>query len=140
MIKKVQEHLSNGELVKIFTARVNTDDEPGDEKNKKVRTAIQEWCLKHIGKVLPITCVKDYEMILLYDDRAVQIIPNTGITLKEVVDNEYVLVKASNLIAVRNALIANDAKTAYSILYESVEAKDPHLPWNEWENKTKPIT
>lgn len=32
----------------------------------------------HIGRVLPITNIKDYQMIELWDDRAVQVIPNTG--------------------------------------------------------------
>lgn len=83
MLAKVQQHLANGELVKIFTARVNTDDMPGDENNQVVRNVIQSWCLKHIGMVLSITCVKDYGMIQLYDDRAIQIIPNTGVSIAE---------------------------------------------------------
>ncbi len=36
--------------------------------------------MKHIGKELEITNVKDFGMIELWDDRAVQVIPNTGIT------------------------------------------------------------
>lgn len=39
---------------------------------------IKAWCLEHLGQELEVTCSKDYGMILLYDDRAVQIIPNTG--------------------------------------------------------------
>lgn len=40
--------------------------------------AIQDWSRLYLGEVLPITCVKDYDMIELYDDRAVQVRPNTG--------------------------------------------------------------
>lgn len=43
-----------------------------------VRAHIERWCLEHIGIVLPVTNVKDYGMIELWDDRAVQVIPNTG--------------------------------------------------------------
>jgi hypothetical protein len=40
--------------------------------------AIQEWCLKNVGIVLPITNQKDYAMTELWDDRAVQVVQNTG--------------------------------------------------------------
>jgi hypothetical protein len=40
--------------------------------------AIAEWCRKHLGYVLPITNVKDYGMVELWDDRAVQVEMNTG--------------------------------------------------------------
>jgi len=43
-----------------------------------VITPIQEWCKKHIGQVLEVTNVKDYGMIELWDDRAVQVEMNTG--------------------------------------------------------------
>ena len=135
MIKKIRNHLDRGEKVKIFTARVNTDDVDGDPENQSIRKAIQDWCLKHIGMILPITCVKDYKMISLYDDRAIQIIPNTGRSLHEHLSNEYVLVKASNLIAIRDALIREDKDEAYHLLYHSVEAKNPFDPWKEWEDK-----
>ncbi len=39
---------------------------------------IQAWCLEHVGEVLPVTPAKDYDMVELWDDRAVQVIPNTG--------------------------------------------------------------
>jgi hypothetical protein len=42
------------------------------------RSFIQVWCDKNIGQVLELTCVKDYGMIELWDDRAVRVVPNTG--------------------------------------------------------------
>jgi len=68
LIKKLR---AEGEDVRIFTARVAHGSEIA------IR-AIQRWCLKHIGEVLPITNVKDFKMIRLYDDRAVQVEFNTG--------------------------------------------------------------
>jgi len=44
---------------------------------------IQAYTLLHVGKALPVTCAKDYHMIELWDDRAVQVVPNTGRTLAE---------------------------------------------------------
>lgn len=72
MVRRVKEWVVTGINVKIMTARVCCGD-PQDQRSK-----IEQWCAKHIGTVLPITNEKDYGMIELWDDRAVQVIPNTG--------------------------------------------------------------
>ena len=61
--------------LRIFTARVSCDTE---EENARARAAVEAWCLRHLGQVLPVTCVKDYRCVEIWDDRAVQLIPNTG--------------------------------------------------------------
>ena len=71
MVARVKQWLAQGREVRIFTARVS-QCEPG------VVRRIEDWCLQHIGEVLSITCQKDYMMIELWDDRAVQVISNTG--------------------------------------------------------------
>jgi hypothetical protein len=58
--------------VKIFTARV------ADPRRTNVRDVIEAWCLEHVGQVLEVTNVKDYGMVELWDDRAVQVEANTG--------------------------------------------------------------
>jgi hypothetical protein len=59
--------------VRIFTARVAGSDRAA---NKKV---IQDWLENECNLPrLEVTCVKDYGMVELYDDRAVQVIFNTG--------------------------------------------------------------
>ena len=101
MVERVKEWLRQGWEVRIFTARVwpivqvirdgtfplQYVSEKGsavDPIQERCHTAaiaaasIQAWSLEHIGAVLPITCVKDYGMVELYDDRAVQVRPNTG--------------------------------------------------------------
>lgn len=85
MVERVKAWLAEGVDVRIFTARV-CDGDP------ETVAYIQEWCLEHIGVVLPVTNLKDYMMVELWDDRAVQVIPNTGRTL------------ADELTAVRSAL------------------------------------
>lgn len=47
------------------------------------RKLIEAWCVEHIGQVLPITHEKDFNMVELWDDRAVQIIHNTGVQADE---------------------------------------------------------
>ena len=89
MVERVKAWLAEGKRVKIFTARcwpIGTTSAltPTDEARERVEEAnraiatIQEWSKKHIGKVLPITCIKDYGMVELWDDRAVQVVKNTG--------------------------------------------------------------
>lgn len=81
MVNRVKKWLSEGKEVRVMTARaagpfmnINGEDIGEDAALKEVR----DWCEEHIGRQLPITCKKDYQMIELWDDRAVQVIPNTG--------------------------------------------------------------
>lgn len=81
MVERVKEWLARGVEVRIFTARVteglmNADGTPHDVE--AVRIAIQDWCEKYLGKRLKVQNFKDYQMIEYYDDRAIQIIRNTG--------------------------------------------------------------
>lgn len=72
MVDRINEWLARGVEVRIFTARVAFD------ADGSVRKIIEDWCLAHIGRVLPVTNVKDYGMVELWDDRCVRVIPNTG--------------------------------------------------------------
>lgn len=75
MLERVKRWLARGIDVRILTARVASTN-PAREEN---RATIKVWLKMHIGKVLPITAEKDPLMVALWDDKAVQIIPNTGI-------------------------------------------------------------
>jgi hypothetical protein len=76
MLERVKGWLRAGYEVRIVTARA----EPCVDRDEyvAVRQAIKYWCLEHIGVELTITNEKDYQMIELYDDRAVQVEANTG--------------------------------------------------------------
>lgn len=71
MANRVRVWLIQGKDVRIFTARVSVNKEFNTE-------IIQNWTEKHFGQRLPVTNEKDYEMIELWDDRAVQVEHNTG--------------------------------------------------------------
>lgn len=96
MVGRVKAWLADGKDVRIFTARVwepgLTDPMPQREywarreEARVAREAIGKWCEEHIGCELQVTCQKDYGMVMLYDDRAKQVIPNTGILLEDVLD------------------------------------------------------
>jgi len=76
MLARVKEWLAAGRSVRIVTARVS--HQAGHANADRARNLIKEWCAKHLGVALVVTSEKDYSMIELWDDRAVQIEHNTG--------------------------------------------------------------
>ncbi len=91
MADRVRAWLAEDRDVRIFTARVSRTSiqnnlQPQEifyTEHLKVEKAIQDWTEKHFGKRLKVTCEKDFSMVELWDDRCVQVIPNTGVSLKE---------------------------------------------------------
>ena len=86
IVKEAKRFLSLGYEVKIFTARVAESENNKDgskHTNSAVINAIQDWTEKHIGKRLEVTNKKDFRMIELWDDRAVQVVPNTGLRVDQ---------------------------------------------------------
>lgn len=69
MLERVNNWLADGFTVKIVTARASDPREV---------EGLKEWCKEHVGQELEITDRKDFDMVELWDDRAVQVEPNTG--------------------------------------------------------------
>ena len=78
MVNRVKKWLLAGKEVKIFTARVFPGGRISSTELAAVEKAIREWSKEHLGRALEITYCKDYGMVELWDDRAVQVKPNTG--------------------------------------------------------------
>ena len=79
MVNRVKRWIAEGEDVRIFTARMDGyHPKDGPVPVHLVRGVIEEWCLKHIGIILPVTNRKDYWCKVLYDDRAVSVERDTG--------------------------------------------------------------
>lgn len=76
MLERVKGWIKAGKEVRIFTARVGP--QPDDVNVHYVRSVIRSWCEKHVGCALTVTATKDFSMVELWDDRCVQVIPNTG--------------------------------------------------------------
>lgn len=76
--------LAMGEDCRIVTARVfplGTIAESTPQRRQEAAqayNAIEKLCMLHFGRPLPITCIKDFSMIRLFDDRARQVDPKTG--------------------------------------------------------------
>ena len=77
MVDRVRAWLRSGQEVRIFTARANADGRVGLTRDEVVKV-IQDWCEDHVGHRLPVTNVKDYGMIELWDDRAIRVVANQG--------------------------------------------------------------
>jgi len=73
IVNKVKELIYDGQEVKIFTARAYPS-----ETSEECIAVIKKWCKKHIGTELEVVYAKDQRMIELWDDRVVQVIPNSG--------------------------------------------------------------
>jgi hypothetical protein len=78
MAFRVRKWLADDKTVKIFTARVSSNQGRAVSTVDAIRKGIQDWTEKHFGVRLEVVCEKDYGMIELWDDRAVQVVPNTG--------------------------------------------------------------
>ena len=76
MINRVRRWLSLGLEVKVVTARVADGSSLNRYRHER---AVKDFCLEHLGRELEVTCKKDYNMIELWDDRAVGVWSNTGV-------------------------------------------------------------
>lgn len=70
----VKKYIKKGMKVKIVTARVASSQ----KDRKQQLSLIEKWLKLYIGKKLEITSEKDPYMICLYDDKAIQVKPNSG--------------------------------------------------------------
>jgi len=69
MLERVRNWLLEGRKVKIFTARATIPQQI---------PPIREWLRQQGLPELEVTNVKDFEMIECWDDRAVEVVTNTG--------------------------------------------------------------
>lgn len=69
MLERVINWLAEGREVRIFTARAS---------DPEMIPAVHRWLDSHGLPRLEVTCQKDFAMVELWDDRAVQVEPNTG--------------------------------------------------------------
>jgi hypothetical protein len=88
MVTRVKAWISIGVQVRIFTARVGFEEDvcklTGEAFTKEMMSkVIGGWTRQHVGKVLVATATKDFNMRELWDDRAIQVVANTGITIAD---------------------------------------------------------
>jgi|KBSSwiStaDraftv2_1062776.scaffolds.fasta_scaffold215264_3 hypothetical protein len=79
MVSRVREWLANDQPIRIMTARVSPQRD--ESARQQAIDYIRVWLVQVFGDAghsIPITHEKDFSMIELWDDRCVQVIPNTG--------------------------------------------------------------
>ena len=88
MVGVVKSLLQQGKKVKIMTARVaphkiNFHIPSGGPvwDVEMHRKAIEDWCEQHIGQRLEVTHEKNFEMVRLWDDRAITVEKDAGTIL-----------------------------------------------------------
>lgn len=132
MLERVKRWLGEGRDVRIFTARVDggtvalsMGEQAGElfREVEKVRGYIETWCQAHLGRVLPVTCVKDFGMVELWDARCVQVVPNEGRALRELVESYEAAVNA----------MPSDLKM---LVLDWFKNKDPQAARNFWLAQT----
>jgi hypothetical protein len=85
MVERVKAMLAAGVEVRIVTARAQMPGRgPVPELDLVQISGIHAWCLKHIGRTVPVQFWKDYAMRELWDDRAVSVVMNEGVSTAEV--------------------------------------------------------
>lgn len=88
MLDRVKKWVAKGVDVRIFTARgawlFDTCKVSGVVFTREmVSSNIQDWLERQGLPRLKVTNRKDYRMVELWDDRAIQVIPNTGRTVAD---------------------------------------------------------
>lgn len=88
MIDRVKKWVADGKRVKILTARVAGTVDHCFVTKERVTTAMMTQAIQDLLEVvglprLEVTCRKDHLMKELWDDRCVQVVPNTGRTIAE---------------------------------------------------------
>lgn len=86
MVNLMKKYIILGTKVKVVTARMS---DPNPSRRVMHRRMIQEWLAKHVdaNTDIEITCMKDFRMKLLYDDRARQVIRNKGVVVENTSEN-----------------------------------------------------
>lgn len=69
MLERLRNLLNSGARVKIFTARATVPQQI---------PLVKEWLRQQGLPDLEVTNIKDFSCIEFYDDRAIEVIPNTG--------------------------------------------------------------
>ena len=77
MVERAKSLLADGMNIRILTARAEPHGNRGIPQSEIIHV-IEQWCLTHLGQIVPVTACKDYNMLRFFDDRAVQVERNTG--------------------------------------------------------------
>lgn len=129
MIRRIKNYIKKGRDVRLCTARINPSGrQEFPEQFEAQKGIIDSWCLEHIGQTLPICYEKDLHMVFLFDDRAMQVIPNTGILIQEELRRAVTaLHKIANNLGREDG---RDTNTLGTAIKRAQETLDSLTPWS----------
>jgi len=85
MVDRIKGWIAEGKLVKIITARVGNQNKAyADYCRKIIQDELEAAGLPR----LQVTATKDFAMIEMWDDRCISVVPNTGMTLVEYLEEK----------------------------------------------------
>lgn len=95
MLARVKGWIGSGRTVKLLTARASMPPKEFPVEMQTARAAEitefnkawAEWCATYGIPVLEVTCEKNCQMVEQWDDRSVQVVPNTGETVSGLFEN-----------------------------------------------------
>jgi len=98
MLNRVKDWIAKGKTVKILTARVgyaSIMDDPNVKAGRDnyqdlrhmITFSLQDWCEENGLPRLTVTAEKDYLMTEFWDDRAIQVVPNKGFSVMELMEH-----------------------------------------------------
>jgi hypothetical protein len=98
MVERIRGWIAAGKKVKIFTARVAFDEDvcsiSGERFSREdMQEVIWRWTLKHIGTPLESTATKDFAAEEIWDDKAIGVVANTGLTVADEYEAEIAALK-----------------------------------------------
>lgn len=87
-VKRVKDALARGEQVWVFTARISPSDDSFEQcvQASQSFVTVAKAVKEAIGQDLPITNIKNRRWKEMLDDRGVELIPNLGITLRQLIE------------------------------------------------------
>lgn len=81
IVKLIKTYLSRNVEVRIFTARAFKSNTETDEEYQGRILMIKEWLWDLFLEDLPIVNYKNFQTLLIYDDRAIQVKSNEGVLI-----------------------------------------------------------
>lgn len=127
MASKARRAIAEGVDVRIFTARVAPESlEYYGLTLAETEAAIEAWCIKHLGRKIPITCRKDIGMRTVHDDASTEVIFNRGVTVRTLLEKaRFTLSQIFNLkppdAAAAVGALAHAQSLASAALVETAE-------------------
>lgn len=124
MVERIRKWLAEAKEVKIFTARACVPEEI---------PLIQAWLVEKCNlPPLEVTNAKDFRMVELWDDRAIQVIPNTGRPVDGSDSTPEELLEFRGPMRLRMIAGEGHAEASYEVVISEHDRRHALFPRRRW--------